>query len=34
VGDAPAKYRKREMDSLRKVPGCFIQMFGLDSNVR
>ena len=29
VGDAPAKYRKREMDSLRKVPGCFIQMFGL-----
>ena len=29
VGDAPAKYRKREMDSLRKVPGCFIQMYGL-----
>ena len=29
VGDAPAKYRKREMDSLRKVPGCFIQMYAL-----
>ena len=29
VGTAPVTYRKREMDSLRKVPGCFIQMFGL-----
>ena len=29
VGDAPVNYRKREMDSLRKVPGCFIQMYGL-----
>jgi len=29
VGDGPAKYRKRELDSLRKVPGCFIKMFGL-----
>ena len=29
VGDAPVKYRKREMDSLRKVPGCFIQMYAL-----
>jgi len=29
VGAAPVSYRKREMDSLRKVPGCFIQMFGL-----
>src|SRR2546426_4818162 len=28
VGTAPVTYRKREMDSLRKVPGCFIQMFG------
>jgi len=27
VGAAPVSYRKREMDSLRKVPGCFIQMF-------
>src|SRR5947208_2570625 len=26
VGAAPAKYRKREMESLRRVPGCFIQM--------
>src|SRR5712692_36084 len=29
VGTAPVQYRKREMDSLRKVPGCFIQMYGL-----
>jgi len=29
VGAAPAKYRKREMESLRRVPGCFIQMYGL-----
>src|SRR2546426_8862497 len=29
VGDAPAKYRERERDSLRKVPGCFIQMYAL-----
>jgi len=29
VGDAPVNYREREMDSLRKVPGCFIQMYGL-----
>jgi AraC-like DNA-binding protein len=29
VGHAPAKYRRRENESLRKVPGCFIQMFGL-----
>lgn len=29
VGTGPVAYRKREMDSLRKVPGCFIQMYGL-----
>src|SRR5438874_6762578 len=29
VGTAPVVYRKREMDARRKVPGCFIQMFGL-----
>ena len=29
VGQAPIIYRRREMDSLRKVPGCFIQMYGL-----
>jgi AraC-like DNA-binding protein len=29
VGHAPIKYRRRESESLRKVPGCFIQMFGL-----
>ena len=28
VGDAPVNYRKREMDSMRRVPGCFIQMYG------
>lgn len=31
VGAAPVSYRKREMDSLRKVPGCFIQMCGQGS---
>jgi len=34
VGDAPVNYRKREMDSLRKVPGCFIQMYGLGPAAR
>jgi len=34
VGTAPVTYRKREMDSLRKVPGCFIQMFGLGPAAR
>jgi AraC-like DNA-binding protein len=29
VGHAPINYRRRERDSLNKVPGCFIQMFGL-----
>ncbi len=29
VGDAPINYRQREMQSLSKVPGCFIQMYGL-----
>jgi AraC-like DNA-binding protein len=28
VGHAPTNYRQRERASLRKVPGCFIQMFG------
>lgn len=28
VGHAPTNYRRRE-NSLRKVPGCFVQMFGL-----
>lgn len=32
VGDAPAQYRRRERESLNKVPGCFIQMFGLGPN--
>ena len=28
VGHAPINYRKREMESLRKVPGCFLFMYG------
>ena len=32
VGDAPANYRRRERESLNKVPGCFIKMFGLGPN--
>ena len=34
VGAAPVQYRKREIDSRRKVPACFIQMYGLDLAVR
>jgi AraC-like DNA-binding protein len=29
VGHAPINYRRREHESLKKVPGCFVQMFGL-----
>jgi AraC-like DNA-binding protein len=29
VGDAPINYRRRERESQKKVPGCFIVMFGL-----
>ena len=29
VGDAPINYRRRERESLKKVPGCFVLMFGL-----
>jgi AraC-like DNA-binding protein len=29
VGDAPNIYRERQQASLRKVPGCFILMYGL-----
>lgn len=32
VGQPPASYRQRERESLKKVPGCFIQMFGLCQN--
>ena len=28
VGDAPVSYRDRQR-SLRKVPGCFLHMYGL-----
>jgi AraC-like DNA-binding protein len=30
VGDAPVTYRERQKESLRKVPGCFVFMHGLD----
>ena len=29
VGAAPNNYREQKKESLRKVPGCFILMFGL-----
>ena len=29
VGDAPVSYRERELQSLRKVPPCFLYMNGL-----
>jgi AraC-like DNA-binding protein len=32
VGHAPIKYRRRERESLKKVPGCFIVMCGLKPN--
>lgn len=33
VGHAPVDYRRRQRESLKKVPGCFIQMFGVASNL-
>ena len=29
VGHAPVNYRRRERESLKQVPGCFVLMFGL-----
>ena len=29
VGDAPKNYRQRELESLKKIPGCYLTMFGL-----
>src|SRR6267142_1373107 len=34
VGHAPINYRKRERESLRKVPGCFVLMYGLKPSDR
>ena len=34
VGHAPINYRKRERESLRKVPGCFVIMHGLKPSDR
>src|SRR5437660_11006648 len=32
VGRAPSSYRQREHQALKKIPGCYIQMFGLAPN--
>ena len=32
VGDAPNNYRRRELESLKKVPGCYLMMFGMAQN--
>ena len=29
VGDPPTSYRQRERESLKKIPGCYVMMFGL-----
>ena len=34
VGHPPISYRKRERESLRKVPGCFVLMYGLKPSDR
>jgi len=28
VGDPPSGYRQRERESLKKIPGCYLMMFG------
>jgi len=32
VGDAPTNYRQRELESLKKIPGCYLMMFGMGQN--
>jgi AraC-like DNA-binding protein len=32
VGDAPNNYRRRELESLQKIPGCYLMMFGMGQN--
>jgi len=32
VGDAPTNYRQRELESLKKIPGCYLMMFGVGQN--
>ena len=34
VGDAPAVYRRRQRESLNKIHGCFISMYGLKPSDR
>jgi AraC-like DNA-binding protein len=29
VGDAPVDYRRRQRESLKKIHGCFVSMYGL-----
>lgn len=32
VGDAPKNYRRRELETLKKIPGCYLMMFGMGQN--
>ncbi len=32
VGDAPRNYRQRERESVKKIPGCYLMMFGMCRN--
>jgi len=32
VGDAPVTYRRRQLESLKQIHGCFISMYGLCQN--
>ena len=34
VGDAPVTYRRRQRESLKKIHGCFISMYGLKPSDR
>jgi len=34
VGQPPINYRRRERESLKKVPGCFVTMYGLKPSDR
>ena len=34
VGEAPLGYRERELTARRRIPGCFLYMYRLDSAVR
>ncbi len=34
VGDPPTSYRQRERKSLKKIPGCYLMMFGVGQSER